>query len=52
MGQDILEKLPTLHIAQQKAERAFIGKYRKDSPKKQKGGRRMELAYYQRIMTT
>jgi len=24
MGQDILEKLPTLHIAQQKAERAFV----------------------------
>ena len=50
MGQDILEKLPTLHIAQQKAEGAFIGEYRKDSPKKQKYGRRMEVAGFQRII--
>ena len=44
MGQDILEKLPTLHISQYKAERAFMGEYRKDSPEKQKGSRRMESA--------
>ena len=44
MGQDILEKLPTLHISQYKAERAFMDEYRKDSPEKQKGGRRMESA--------
>jgi hypothetical protein len=44
MGQDILEKLPTLHISQQKAEWAFADEYRKDSPKKQNGGRRMESA--------
>ena len=51
MGQDILVKLPTLHIAQQKAERAFIGEYRKDSPKKQIGGRRMEVTGIQAIIT-
>ena len=51
MGQDILVKLPTLHIAQQKAERAFIGEYRKDSPKKQIDGRRMEVTGFQVIIT-
>jgi len=39
MGQDILEKLPTLHISQYKAERAFMGEYRKVFSKKQRGGR-------------
>jgi hypothetical protein len=42
MGQDIPEKLPTLHISQQKAEWAFTDEFRKESPKSQKVGRRME----------
>ena len=52
MGQNILEKLPTLHISQQKAEWAFADEFRKDSSKKQNVGRRMEMPGFQEIVQT